>query len=73
MLLVIFFLIDDTQDSDATNDHGKSTKKVASKKQLKQGTKEFEAAKKYIAEGNSIDTVKLKYEISSNVEKLLLS
>jgi hypothetical protein len=40
---------------------------------LTQGTKEFEAAKKYIAEGNSIDTVKLKYEISSDVEKLLLS
>jgi len=65
-------LIDDTQDSDATNDHGKSTKKVATKKKLTQGTKEFEAAKKYIAEGNSIDTVKLKYEISSAVEKLLL-
>jgi hypothetical protein len=66
-------LIDDTQDSDATNDHGKSTNKVSSKNPLNKGTKEFDAAKKYIAEGNSIDTVKLKYEISSDVEKLLLS
>jgi hypothetical protein len=66
-------LIDDTQDSDATNDHGKSANKVSSKNPLNKGTKEFDAAKKYIAEGNSIDTVKLKYEISSDVEKLLLS
>jgi hypothetical protein len=46
---------------------------VSSKNPLNKGTKEFDAAKKYIAEGNSIDTVKLKYEISSDVEKLLLS
>ena len=65
-------LIDDTQDSDATNDHGKSSKVVAKKKSLLKGTKEFDAAKKYLSDGNSIDTIKLKYDVSESVEKMLL-
>ncbi len=66
-------LIDDTQDSDATNDHGKSSKVVAQKKSLLKGTKEFDAAKKYLSGGNSIDTIKLKYDVSDGVEKMLLT
>ena len=34
------------------------------KKSLLKGTKEFDAAKKYLSGGNSIDTIKLKYDVS---------
>ena len=63
-------LIDDTQDSDATNDHGKSTQ---SKPELNKGTKAYDAAVKYISDGNSIDTIKLKYNVSQEVEKQLMT
>ena len=60
------FLIDDTQDSDATNTHGKngSAKQKLTKDALKK-------AKEYIAKGGSIDTIKKKYVISESDEKLL--
>ena len=60
------FLIDDTQDSDATNTHGKngSAKQKLTKDALKK-------AKEYIAKGGSIDTIKKKYIISESDEKLL--
>ena len=60
------FLIDDTQDSDATNTHGKngSAKQKLTKDALKK-------AKEYIAKGGSIDTIKKKYIVSESDEKLL--
>ena len=64
-------LIDDTQDSDATNNHGKGSK---SKPELKKGSKAYDAAVKYLSEdGNSIDTIKLKYSVSEDVEKQLMT
>lgn len=58
-------LIDDTQDSDATNTHGKS-----SSKQKLSGVA-LEKAKEYIKGGGSIDAIKSKYDVSPAVEKQL--
>ena len=60
------FLIDDTQDSDATNTHGKNgtTKQKLTNESLVK-------AKEYIAKGGSISTIKNKYIVSAKQEKLL--
>ncbi len=60
------FLIDDTQDSDATNTHGKNgtTKQKLTNESLAK-------AKEYIAKGGSIATIKNKYIVSAKQEKLL--
>ena len=61
------FLIDDTQDSDAANTHGKS----ASKPKLAMGTPEFDKALKYVQEGGTVAKIKLKYDLDSKVEAAL--
>ena len=59
------FLIDDTQDSDATNTHGKSSAK-------QKMTKESLAkAKEYIAKGGSLSAIKAKYEVTPKQAELL--
>jgi hypothetical protein len=59
------FLIDDTQDSDATNTHGKgNTKEKLTDKTLQQ-------AQKYIQNGGSVTAIKSKYVISAQQEELL--
>lgn len=64
------FLIDDTQDSDATNSHGKSA--AQSKSPKKKLTNESLAkAKEYIAKGGDLDTIKSKYIVSAKQEELL--
>ena len=50
------FLIDDTQDSDATNNHGKDKLTDISK------------AKSYIKSGGKIDSIKAKYQLTSAQE-----
>ena len=73
------FLIDDTQDSDATNTHGKSkhTRLGSSQQERKAGIKpkltneSLAKAKEYITKGGSIETIKDKYIISAKQEKLL--
>ena len=55
------FLIDDTQDSDATNTHGRT--KITGR-QLAQ-------AKDYIKSGGKIDAIKKKYQLTSDQEKTL--
>jgi hypothetical protein len=50
------FLIDDTQDSDATNNHGKDKLTDISK------------AKTYIKSGGSVDAIKKKYQLTSAQE-----
>ena len=52
------FLIDDTQDSDATNNHGKSKSKLT----------DIIAAKNFIANGGKIDAIKQKYQLTSAQE-----
>jgi hypothetical protein len=53
------FLIDDTQDSDATNKHGKD--KLA----------DITKAKSYMKSGGKIDAIKAKYQLTPEQEKEL--
>ena len=53
------FLIDDTQDSDATNTHGKDKLQDLAK------------AKSYIKSGGKIDAIKKKYQLTPQQEKAL--
>ena len=62
------FLIDDTQDSDASNTHGATS---AKKPKLAKGSDEFNKAKEYIKAGGTVAKIKLKYEVTAAVEKLL--
>ena len=50
------FLIDDTQDSDATNTHGKDK------------LTDFNKAKNYIKSGGTVDAIKKKYQLTSAQE-----
>ena len=58
------FLIDDTQDSDAINSHGKAAKSF-DKSKLTMTKAQFEKAKDYILAGGNLDTIKAKYTINS--------
>ena len=62
------FLIDDTQDSDATNNHGKAT---AAKQKLT--NESLAKAKEYINKGGSIAAIKAKYDVTPKHEKMLLT
>ena len=63
------FLIDDTQDSDATNNHGKTSEKAF----LKAGTDSFNKAVDYVKAGGKVDAIKKKYSMSSEIESQLKS
>jgi len=54
------FLIDDTQDSDATNNHGKTMSPV-----------EVQKAKAYVKSGGKIDAIKKKYQLTPELEQEL--
>jgi len=62
------FLIDDTQDSDATNDHGKKSNVV---NKIKQAAKpaitkdQLTKAKEYIAAGGNINAIETKYKLTN--------
>ena len=61
------FLIDDTQDSDATNTHGKKqtiTQAARSSAQLLK-------AKEYVKSGGKLDAIKSKYKLTKEQEKEL--
>jgi len=62
------FLIDDTQDSDASNTHGTSQGAAAKQKLTNES---LAKAKDYIAKGGSIDAIKAKYDVTAKHEKLL--
>jgi len=60
------FLIDDTQDSDATNDHGKGVVNRLKEKAKPVMTKDqFEKAKEYIKAGGDIKAIESKYKINT--------
>ena len=65
------FLIDDTQDSDATNDHGASSTNV--KQWLSEGNKSYDKAVEYIKAGGKVDAIKKKYSMTKDVEAHLQS
>ena len=60
------FLIDDTQDSDATNTHGKAT---AAKQTMT--NESLAKAKEYIAKGGSLNAIKAKYVVTKKHEEML--
>jgi len=63
------FLIDDTQDSDASN---VGTKNVAAKKpKLDVGSEAFKKAKDYITAGGSLSAISQKYDLTSAASKSL--
>ena len=67
------FLIDDTQDSDATNNHGKSSAVDKIKQAAKPAitSAQLLKAKDYIKAGGSIDAIKNKYKLTALEEKTL--
>ena len=60
------FLIDDTQDSDATNDHGQAS--VNAKQWLNKGSDAFDKAVDYVKAGGKVDAIKQKYSMNKEVE-----
>jgi len=60
------FLIDDTQDADATNQHGKKT---AAKQTMT--NESLAKAKEYISKGGSLDAIKAKYVVTKKHEEML--
>lgn len=63
------FLIDDTQDSDAGNSHGKAAKPKA--KITSSSDAAFTKAMEYVKGGGKLNAIKAKYDLSPDVEKLL--
>ena len=61
-------LIDDTEDSDATNDHGKKSNVVS---KIKEAAKpimtktQFDKAKEYIQAGGKLEAIEAKYKINT--------
>ena len=61
------FLIDDTQDSDATNTHGK--KQTITQNAI--STAQLIKAKEYIKSGGKVDAIKAKYNLTKEQEQEL--
>ena len=68
------FLIDDTQDSDATNDHGNKSSVVS---KIKEAAKpaitkdQMSKAKEYVGAGGDVKAIKTKYKLTAVQEKEL--
>ena len=66
------FLIDDTEDADATNDHGNGiVSKLKEKTKPAITTDQLKKATEYMAAGGSIDAIKTKYKLTAGQEKNL--
>jgi|TARA_B110000977_G_scaffold1378_1_gene1962 hypothetical protein len=70
------FLIDDTKDADATNNHNVGTTEPqvesSDKPWLQKGTKQFDNAKKAMLSGNyTLTNIREKYKVSKEVASLL--
>ena len=59
------FLIDDTQDADATNNHGKAKSVITNA--------DFAKAKKYVKSGGKVEAIKSKYSLTESQEHELQS
>ena len=66
------FLIDDTQDSDATNDHGSGVvSKLKEKAKQAMTADQMKKAIEYVAAGGNIDAIRSKYKLTAAQEKEL--
>jgi hypothetical protein len=63
-------LIDDTQDPDASNTHGKDPKPVT-KTKLDVKDPAFEKAKEFVKGGGAIDTIRSKYDLTTEAAEIL--
>ncbi len=63
-------LIDDTEDADATNTHGKAAA-VAAKPKPKITVEQFNKAKDYLKNGGKLEAIKTKYTLTSKQEEQL--
>ena len=64
------FLIDDTEDADASNTHGKAAA-VAAKPKPKISVEQFTKAKDYLKNGGKLEAIKTKYTLTSKQEEQL--
>ena len=64
------FLIDDTEDADATNTHGKAAA-VTAKPKPKITVEQFNKAKDYLNNGGKLEAIKTKYTLTSKQEEQL--
>ena len=68
------FLIDDTQDADGSNDHGKKSNVV---NKIKEAAKpvitmdQLKKAKEYVMAGGEVEAIKTKYKLTAEQEKAL--
>ena len=65
------FLIDDTQDSDAANTHGKAPKAKTKSTITSKKDPAYEKAVQYIISGGKLEAIKAKYNISKEIEGML--
>jgi len=68
------FLIDDTQDSDATNDHGKKSGVVNKIKEAARPAiteAQLKKAKEYVIAGGDVEAIKSKYKLKPSFEQEL--
>jgi len=62
------FLIDDTQDSDAVNTHGKAPKANTKNSLTSKSDPAYQKAIDYIKAGGKVDAIKAKYALSKEIE-----
>ena len=68
------FLIDDTQDADGSNDHGKKSNVVSKIKEAAKTNitvEQMKKAKEYVAAGGDVKAIKTKYKLTAAQEKEL--
>ena len=65
------FLIDDTQDSDAVNTHGKEPKAKTKNTITSKKDPAYDKAVQYVAAGGKLEAIKAKYNLSAEVEGAL--
>ena len=65
-------LIDDTQDADATNTHGKPAATEDDQKWLNVNTPEFTKAIEYLKNGGNIEVIEKKYKLAAKTKQELL-
>ena len=62
------FLIDDTQDSDAVNTHGKAPKAKTKNTLTSKSDPAYQQAIDYVKAGGKVDAIKAKYALSKEIE-----
>ena len=68
------FLIDDTQDADGSNEHGKGVvSKLKEKSKLEMTEEAFKKAKEYIIAGGNVDAIQVKYKLNGKQIETLVN